>query len=141
MKFFLLSLLVLGVLYRCNAQQSPDSIGQAGLSSTLLELHKTPVADTFSVVQVETIDLNDRDPLGNVVVLFVKTAERTMYGAVTGLEGLAERRLKPEEYNLEFRFTGKQTFFLEKMTFTPGYRYMLKVGLADNRVEQTGRRQ
>ncbi len=104
-------------------------------------MQKMPVADTFSVVQVETIDLNDLDRLGNVVVLFVKTSERTMYGAVTGLDGLAERRLKPEEYNLEFRFTGKQTFFLEKLTFEPGYRYTLKVGLADNRMEQSGRRQ
>ena len=101
-------------------------------SSKIISLEKIPAVDSLCAIQVITIDMADQSALGNAVVLFTKSRERTMLGVVTTLEGNAERRLKPGRYDLEVRFTGKQTFVQERLYFEKGYRYMIRVGMADN---------
>lgn len=136
---FVLHILLVIALGACRTTKVPGS-GTPGLSSCLLLQERTKqTVDSVCVVQVETFDMEAQEPLGNVVVLFTKSATRTMIGVVTRLDGTIERRLKPDEYNLEARFTGKQTFYQAKLTLEAGWRYRLKIGLADNRGEPSNK--
>ncbi len=139
MQKFVLHILLVIAVGACRTAKAPAP-ETTGLSSSLLLQERTKQAvDSMCVVQVETIDMEAQEPLGNVVVLFTKSTTRTMIGVVTRLDGTIERRLKPDVYNLEARFTGKQTFFQPKMTLEAGWRYRLKIGLADNRGEPSNK--
>ncbi|MCC6460507.1 MAG: carboxypeptidase regulatory-like domain-containing protein [Saprospiraceae bacterium] len=124
--FFLIPLWV-----ACNTSQGLPRNGPA-TGSRLLSFEKTPAAsDSTCTLLVLVRDLNRNEPMGNVVVLFTKTSERTMLGSVTKMDGQIERRLRPGTYDLELRFTGKQSYFQEKLLLRPGWQYRLNIGLED----------
>lgn len=119
----------LALLFAC---RTPLRIPVHSQPSVLLDLRKEPVADSLSVVSILTIDRSDQSVLGNTVVVFTKSVERSVIGVITGLDGTAERRLRPGLYDLEARFTGKQVFMQEKLLFEAGYRYQISIGMGDS---------
>lgn len=132
-------LLIFPLLYlmACNTSQASLRSGPA-TGSRLLSFEKTPaMTDSTCTVVVDVTDLDRKEPMGNVVVLFTKTNERTMLGSVTTMDGRVQRRLRPGTYDLELRFTGKQTYFQEKLLLRPGWQYRLNIGLEDQVREKT----
>lgn len=90
--------------------------------------HGDADADVFCTV----IDLESGEPMSNTVVIFTKLSAQTALAGITTENGTFRKKLPADAYNLEVRYTGKNSFRLSSYTLDAGREYEIKIGLGDS---------
>ena len=107
--------------------------------SQMLEFAKTGANDNpaEATVRCTVFDLEANEPMSSTVLIFNKSEERTALAGITGEKGTFIKNLPPGAYDLEIRYTGKNTFRAHQYVLEAGNLYDMKIALGDSGIPNT----
>lgn len=107
--------------------------------SRMTEFEKTGANDSpaEATVRCTVIDLETNEPMRSTVLIFNKSEERTALAGITGENGTFNKNLPPGAYDLEIRYTGKNTFRAQQYVLEAGNVYKMTIALGDSGIPDT----
>lgn len=86
-------------------------VDMPGTESRLMSLEQAAQEDSSAIyVKGIVMDIDRNEPLSNAVIVFTKQSKGTVIGMITDSSGAFNRRLLPDVYTIEIKFSGKNTF-------------------------------
>lgn len=122
--------------YNCTPRVPPQAAAVPSATPSIVlaldELDSPAEADE-SRLQCTIVDLDDGEPMSSTVVILTKTSVRTTFAGITDENGFFEKKLPPGVYDVEVRYTGKNTFQKAGLSIGQGKTCRLKIGMASSR--------